>query len=108
MGSKIAAPIFDLCRMGHATCSQDPFGIILYGMMAPGVMGFFSGSFGSRWLFYCLIYPFYYAGHIIIGAYIVLYISNLFIRPYYHRRIQYIFAFSQMLLNGHDKYNKSY
>ena len=41
MGSKIAAPIFDLWRMGHATWSQDPFGIILHGMLSWGEVLFF-------------------------------------------------------------------
>ena len=55
------------------------------------------------------IYILWLCCHIIIGAYIVLSISNLFIRLYYHRRIHCIYLhFFQMLLNGHDKYAKSY
>ena len=54
MGSLIAARIFDLWRMGHVTWSQDPFGIILHGMLSPGDTGFFFSRLpGIKMAFNC-------------------------------------------------------
>ena len=79
MGSFIAARIFDLWRMGHATWCQDPFDIILHGILSPGGSVFFQTPWDQD------------------GFSIAEYIQFI-ILPYHHRRIHcIIFAFSQML-----------
>ena len=103
-------------RVGHCGLSQVPvssdcglWGIILHGMLSLWDT-VFSGSLGSRWLFYFSIH-----------------VYTFFMLPYHHRRIHciiyiqfvhslilssadrlYIFAYFQMLFNGQDKYAKSY